>query len=81
MEFLPNMTTRAIIAKRAIDFKIDGRRSVQSMIAEKNSAEKSQLNTSAGFQSQAPTTSVNLYPNKNNTETTEEKSPTEVTAI
>ena len=81
MEFLPNMITRANTAKRPIDHNVDEKRSVQLMVTEKNNAQKTKQNTSAGFQPQSQTTSGNINSTANFIETTENISPTEVTGI
>ena len=49
------------------------------MITENTNAQKSQQHISTGFQPKTQAISVNLNPNMNNEETTEKKSPAQVT--
>ena len=79
LEILPNMVTRAITANRLIDHNNDEQRSNQSMTTEKIYCSKTKTKNGAGFHSQTQTTSVILYPNLNNNETTESISPTGAT--
>ena len=78
LEFVPTLITGAISANGPIDGNYDEMHSIQSMITEKINAQRSPQNTSAGFQSQAHTTSVILNPNKNHTKTTKIIPPTDV---
>ena len=55
LELLLNIITGAITANRPIEQNIVEIRSNQSMITEKNDAQRSQQNTSASFKSQAQT--------------------------
>ena len=77
-ELPPNMITRAITTNRPIDHNVDEMCSNQSMITEKINAQNSNQNTGSFFQSETQPTSVKINPTINNTETTENISPTEV---
>ena len=67
LEFPPNMNTRASTANGPIDHNVHEIHSVQSMITEKMSAQRSQRFTVVGFQSQTQTNSVISNPKINNT--------------
>ena len=56
------MITQALAKNRTTDQSNDEIRSVQSMITDKTSLQKSQQNTTVAFQSQTQTISINLYP-------------------
>ena len=73
------MTTQAITANRPSDYNLDELCLIQSKLTEKIIVQRINQSTIAGFQLQTQSTSVILYPHKNNTETTESIFPTQVT--